>query len=107
MKGDPMKKLFALVFATLALCTVLTGCINSDGTTVHILHDGTLWELPDETIDLGELNPSKLKEAIIIDPDVMPSSEGEINVGAQRVQIYDSSEFFLVIIDGKQYYIER
>lgn len=76
--------------------------------TVHVVHNGQLYEVPNETTGVGELDEAKMIEATIIPYNVMPAKEGEVNVNAQSVQIYDLDENeFLVIIDGEQYIVGR
>ena len=73
-----------------------------------MVHNGQLYEVPNETTGVAELDDSKMIEATIIPDNVMPAREGEVNVNAQSVQIYDLDENeFLVIIDGEQYIVGR
>ena len=111
-------KRFACIFLTLILAAaLLTGCGPKENPpTVHVVHDGQLYEItryPNETTscDLSyweEQNGTKPVEGKVIPFNVMPSDEGEVNVNAKSVQIFDLSETqFLVIIDGGQYLVER
>ena len=102
----------ALVLILAALS--LTACGPKENPpTVHVVHNGQLYEVesyPDETTANGlvyrrdELGDS-LVEATIIPADVMPSKEGEVNVNAQSVLLYDMENYFIVVIDGEEYIV--
>ena len=104
-----MKRFLCLLLVILLFSTLMTACWPRENPpTVHVVHNGQLYEVPDETTGVGELDEAKMIEATIIPYNVMPAKEGEVNVNAQTVQIYDLDEHeFLVIIDGEQHLIER
>ena len=97
-----------LLFLSLAL---LTACTKEKPPVVRVVHDGQLYEVtgyPDVTTGCGRLDESKMIDATIIPAEAMPTNEGEVNVRASSVQIYDFNErMFLVIIDGEQYIVDR
>ena len=102
-----MKRVTALLLVLL-LGLALMGCTTKENPPeTHIVHDGVLWKVPAETTGLGDLDESRLTEGTVIPLNVMPAREGECNVNAARVQIYDEDDFFLVIIDGEQHLIDR
>ena len=106
-----MKRTVWLTLILLLASALLTACGPKENPpTVHVVHKGRLYEVehyPDETTACGDLDEANMIDATIIPFDVMPSREGEINVNAQSVQIYDKDEtVFLVIIDGEQYLVE-
>ena len=100
-----MRQHLCLILAALLLAALFTACWPKENPpTVHVVHKGQLYELPNETTSCGDLDESKMIEATIIPYDMMPSNEGEVNVNAQSVRLYDLDEkTFLVIIDGEQY----
>ena len=104
-----MKRFLCLLLVILLFSTLMTACWPRENPpTVHVVHNGQLYEVPDETTGVGELDEAKMIEATIIPYNVMPAKEGEVNVNAQSVQIYDLDEkMFLVIIDGEQHLIDR
>ena len=73
----------------------------------HIVHDGRLWKVPEETTGLALPEDAVLIDCTEIPLDRMPANENECNVTHGVVQVYDGEDFFLVIIDGEQHYIER
>ena len=104
-----MKRFLCLLLVILLFSTLMTACWPEENPpTVHVVHNGQLYEVPDETTGIGELDEAKMINATIIPYNVMPAKEGEVNVNAQSVQIYDLDENdFLVIIDGEQHLIDR
>ena len=104
-----MKRFFCISLILILIVALLTACWPRENPpTVHVVHDGQLYEVPNETTGIAELDESKMIEATIIPDNVMPAREGEVNVNAQSVQLYDLNENeFLVIIDGEQYLIKR
>ena len=106
-----MKRLLCVCLAALLLAALFTACgPRENPPTVHVVYKGQLYEVehyPDETTACGNLDENKMIEATIIPDNVMPSREGEINVHAQSVKLYDMDEtMFLVIIDGEQYIVK-
>ena len=102
-----MKRFFCIALILILAVAVLTACWPKENPpTVHVVHKGQLYEVtsyPRETT-CGDLDATKLIDVTIIPDNVMPAKEGEVNVNAQSVQIYDLDEnTFLVIIDGEQY----
>ena len=104
-----MKRFLCITLILILAAAFLTACWPRENPpTVHVVHNGQLYEVPDETTGVGELDEAKMIEATIIPYNVMPAKEGEVNVNAQTIQIYDLDEHeFLVIIDGEQHLIER
>lgn len=104
-----MKRFFCTALILILAVALLTACWPRENPpTVHVVHNGQLYEVPDETTGVANLDESKMIEATIIPYNVMPAKEGEVNVNAQSVQIYDYDEnTFLVIIDGEQYPVKR
>ena len=104
-----MKRFFCIALILILAAATLTACWPKENPpTVHVVHNGQLYEVPDETTGVAELDEAKIIEATIIPYNVMPAKEGEVNVNAKSVQIYDLDETtFLVIIDGEQYPVER
>ena len=104
-----MKRFLCIALTLILAVSILTACWPRENPpTVHVVHNGQLYEVPDETTGVGELDDSKMIDATIIPYNFLPSKEGEVNVNAQTVQIYDLNENeFLVIIDGEQHLIER
>ena len=104
-----MKRFLCISLILVLAVTLLTACWPKENPpTVHVVHNGQLYEVPDETTGVAELDDSKMIDATIIPYNVMPAKEGEVNVNAQTVQICDLDENeFLVIIDGEQHLIER
>ncbi len=104
-----MKRFVCFSLILILVVALLTACWPRENPpTVHVVHNGQLYELPNETTGIAELDEAKMIEATIIPDNVMPAREGEVNVNAQSVQIYDLDENeFLVIIDGEQYLIKR
>ena len=104
-----MKRLICIFLVLILTAATLTACWPKENPpTVHVVHNGQLFEVPDETTGIAELDQAKMIEATIIPYNVMPAKEGEVNVNAQSVRIYDLDEkMFLVIIDGEQYPVER
>ena len=103
-----MKRHLCLILAALLLAALFTACWPKENPpTVHVVYKGQLYEVtsyPRETTACGDLDETKLIDATIIPDNVMPSREGEVNVNAQSVRLYDLDEkTFLVIIDGEQY----
>ena len=100
-----MKRQLCLILSVLLLVVLFSACWPQENPpTVHVVHNGQLYELPTETAAYDDLDETKLVEAKIISFDVLPANEGEVNVNAQSVRLYDLDEkTFLVIIDGKQY----
>ena len=103
-----MKKLLLILAALLLL---LSGCAQRASTEAQttiglIYHEGQLWEIPLETTGIG-LDEAELTEATMIDPHKTPEHEGECNANVERAQIYDGDDYFLVVIDGNQYFIKR
>ncbi len=103
-----MKRHLCLILAALLLAALLTACWPTENPpTVHVVYKGQLYEVtsyPSETTACGDLDETKLIDATIIPDNVMPSREGEVNVNAKSVRLYDLNERqFLVIIDGEQY----
>lgn len=98
-----------LVFLTFLLCAavLMTACTKENPPETHIVHDGRLWKLPSETVATELPEGAELTDAIVIAENMLPSEEGECNVGHGKVQIYDGDGFFLVIVDGVQHRIER
>ena len=107
-----MRNLIAALFAALLVLTLLCGCeapLPPEGNppSTYVFHDERIWAVPEETTGIALEDDAELTEAIIIDQQILPTSEGECNVNAEQVQIYDGEGYFLVIIDGKQHLIER
>lgn len=104
-----MKRFFCIALILILCAALLSACWHRENPpTVHVLHGGQLYEVPDVTTGIADLDESKLVEATIIPFNFLPANEGEINVHAQSVQICDYDEhLFLVIIDGEQHPIER
>ena len=104
-----MKRFIYISLVLILVAALLTACWPRENPpTVHVVHNGQLYELPNETTGIAELDEAKMIEATIIPDNVMPAKEGEVNVNAQSVQLYDLDENeFLVIIDGEQYLIKR
>ena len=107
-----MKRIICITLILLLTAALLTACGPKENPpTVHVVHKGQLYEVthyPSETTACGDLDDSKMMEATIIADNVMPSQEGEINVHAQSVKLYDLDDHsFLVIIDGTQYLVEH
>lgn len=104
-----MKRFICIFLVLILVAALLTACWPRENPpTVHVVHNGQLYELPNETTGIAELDEAKMIEATIIPDNVMPAKEGEVNVNAQSVQLYDLDENeFLVIIDGEQYLIKR
>ena len=104
-----MKRFCCIALILILAAAMLTACWPRENPpTVHVVHGGQLYEVPDVTTGVGELDEAKMIEATIIPYNVMPAKEGEVNVNAQSVQIYDlDGNDFLVIIDGEQHLIER
>ena len=104
-----MKRFFCIALILILAAAMLTACWPEENPpTVHVVHNGQLYEVPDVTTGVGELDEAKMIEATIIPYNVMPANEGEVNVSAKSVQIYDLDETtFLVIIDGEQYPVNR
>ena len=104
-----MKRFICISLILILVAALLTACWPRENPpTVHVVHNGQLYELPNETTGIAELDETKMIEATIIPDNVMPAKEGEVNVNAQSVQLYDLDENeFLVIIDGEQYLIKR
>ena len=104
-----MKRFICISLVLILVAALLTACWPRENPpTVHVVHNGQLYELPNETTGIAELDEAKMIEATIIPDNVMPAKEGEVNVNAQSVQLYDLNENeFLVIIDGEQYLIKR
>ena len=104
-----MKRFFCIALILILAAAMLTACWPGENPpTVHVVHNGQLYEVPDVTTGVGELDEAKMIEATIIPYNVMPAQEGEVNVNAKSVQIYDLDENdFLVIIDGEQHLIDR
>ena len=104
-----MKRFVCIALIMILCAAFLTACWPRENPpTVHVVHDGELYEVPNVTTGIADLDESKLIEATIIPFNFMPAKEGEVNVNAQSVQLYDLDEnAFLVIIDGEQYYIEK
>lgn len=104
-----MKRFFCISLMLILAVAMLTACWPRENPpTVHVVHNGQLYEVPNETTGIAELDKAKMIEATIIPDNVMPANEGEVNVNAQSVQLYDLDENqFLVIIDGEQHLIKR
>ena len=107
-----MKRIMRITLILLLTAVLLNACGPKENPpTVHVVHNGQLYEVthyPSETTACGDLDENKMIEATIIADNVMPAREGEINVHAQSVKLYDLDETqFLVIIDGNQYIVER
>lgn len=101
-------KRIPVILTLLLLCVLLlTACTRENPPETHIVHDGKLWKVPAETVEMNLPEDAELVEGTVISVDVLPSKEGECNVGAARVEIYDGEGFFLVIIDGNQHRIDR
>ena len=103
-----MKRFFCIALEMLLAVVLLTACWPKENPpTVHVVHRGQLYEVtayPDVTTACGDLDETKMLDATVIPYDVMPSREGEVNVNAQSVRLYDLDEnTLLVIIDGEQY----
>ncbi len=103
-----MRQHLCLILAALLLAALFTACWPKENPpTVHVVYKGQLYEVtsyPRETTSCGDLDETKLIDATIIPDNVMPSREGEVNVNAKSVRLYDLNERqFLVIIDGEQY----
>ena len=107
-----MKRFLCISLILVLAVALLTACWPKENPpTVHVVHDGQLYEVenyPDVTTACGDLDEAKMIAATIIPYNIMPAKEGEVNVNAQSVQIYDLDENeFLVIIDGEQYPVKR
>lgn len=103
-----MKRLFCIALGLSLAVVLLSACWPKENPpTVHVVHRGQLYEVtayPNETTACGDLDEAKMVDATVIPYDMMPSREGEVNVNAQSVRLYDLDEkTFLVIIDGEQY----
>lgn len=106
------KRILPLALALILVAVILTACgPRENPPTVHVVHNGQLYEVesyPDETTANGiqyrkdELGDA-LIEATIIPANVMPSKEGEVNINAQSVLLYDMEDCFIVIVDGEEY----
>ena len=111
-----MKRMVCLTMLLLLLTALFAGCFRQENPpTVHVVYEGVLYEIedyPDETtacaLEDKESCPCEPVEATVIPFDVLPTREGEVNVNAQSVWIYDWDEsYFLVVIDGEQYIVDR
>ena len=76
---------------------------------VFIVHNGQLCKVedyPDMTTACA-LEEDELIEGIVIPADHMPAKEGEVNVDANDVKIWDEGyTYFVLIIDGTQYIVD-
>ena len=107
-----MKKLFTLVLAALLMLSLLPGCVRptnpeENSPDFYVCHDNEIWKIPAETTGIALDEDAELTDGTVIDPQTLPTQEGECNAIAEKVQIYDGDGYFLVILDGKQHLIER
>ena len=102
-----MKRFVCIALLLLLAAVPLAACRPQESPpTVHVCHNGVIYSVPIDTTGVADLDPSRLKDAVIIPSDRMPTREGEVNVDAASVQIYDLDErHILVIIDGTQYLV--
>ena len=76
---------------------------------VFIVHNGQLCEVEDYPDVTTACIPEEdeLIEGIVIPHDQMPAKEGEVNVNANDVKIWDEGySNFVLIIDGTQYIVD-
>ncbi len=102
-----MKRSLALLAALVLLALLLTACGKENPPETHIVHDGTLWKVPTETVVMELPEDAILIDCTEIPLERMPANENECNVTHGEVQVYDGEGFFLVIINGVQHYIKR
>lgn len=103
-----MKRFICMILVILLSAALLTACWQRENPPeTHIVHDGRLWKVPEETTGLALPEDAVLIDCTEIPLDRMPANENECNVTHGAVQVYDGEDFFLVIIDGEQHYIER
>ena len=103
-----MKRALCFFLAILLTAGLLTACFHRENPPeTHIVHDGQLWKVPEETTGLARPEDAVLIDCTEIPLERMPANENECNVTHGEVQVYDGEGFFLVIIDGEQHYIER
>ena len=105
-----MRRLFAILLILALPAALFSGCWTKENPpTVHVVHKGQLYEVehyPGETTAC-DLRDAELIEATIIPFNFMPAKEGEVNVNAQSVQIWDKDDdSFILIIDGSQYEVK-
>ena len=105
-----MRRLFAILLILALPAALFSGCWTKENPpTVHVVHKGQLFEVehyPSETTAC-DLRDAELIEATIIPFNFMPAKEGEVNVNAQSVQIWDKDDdSFILIIDGRQYEVK-
>ena len=76
---------------------------------VFIVHNGQLCEVEDypDMTTACVLEEDELIKGIVIPADHMPAKEGEVNVNANDVKIWDYNDsYFILIIDGTQYIVD-
>ena len=119
-----MKRILFSILALFLFSACLLGCSTGDPAETdhtdnsaetdhtdigtHIFHDGALYEVnTDETYSMA-LVGEELTDAVLIDPDTLPTKEGECNARAETAQIYDDGHgFFMVILDGEEYPVKK
>ena len=103
-----MKRLVCVLLVVVLSLGLLSACV-ADGNPpeTHIVHDGQLWKVPTETVEIDLPEDAELIECTRIPLERMPAQENECNYTHGTIQVYDDEDYFLVIIDGKQHRIDR
>ena len=102
-----MKRILALIAALLLFAVLLTACTKENPPDPYVVHDGKLWKIPDETVEMELPEDAEFIEATRVPMEILPTRENECNFTHGTILIYDGDGFFLVIINDVQYRIDR
>lgn len=69
--------------------------------------DGTLYGITEETTGIAFSEENTLTPLNAIPSGQVPKNDGDCNLDAQELQLYDGGDCYVVIADGTQYIIKK
>lgn len=79
----------------------------SEETIGQLMYDGTLYGITDETTAIAFSEEDTFTELLAIPSGQVPKNDGDCNLDAQELQLYDGGDCYVVIADGTQYIIKK
>ena len=111
----PMKRLCCVLLSVFLTAGLLTACGHTDKVDPHqtyVFYDDALWEIdPEMTNSMiydeqywdeygASVEGAELIDAILIDPDEIPSKELECNARTDRARIYITPDGSITVVLG-------